>query len=78
MPPASSVTPSQTLQATCDGSNLIQLAFQHNHWAAVPLLIEAALPWPDGFQPPTWETAHDLKTQPLQCLEVSRRRNVYT
>jgi hypothetical protein len=80
MPSASSATASKTLQATPDGTSLIQLAFQHNHWAAVPLLIQAGAPWPQGFHPPTWAAAHDLKTHstPLQCLEVSVHQDLYT
>jgi hypothetical protein len=43
------------------GASLIQLAFQHNHWAAVPLLIQAGAPWPDSFQPPAKTAAYSLK-----------------
>jgi hypothetical protein len=68
MPPASSAAASQLLQATPDGTNLIQLAFQHNHWDAVPLLIQAGVPWPKQFQPPTMDAGPSL------CkLEVSER-----
>jgi hypothetical protein len=55
--------------------NLTQSAFQHNHWAAVPLLIQAGVPWPEGLQP-LWKVdgsqqrTNVVTAHGLACLEV--------
>jgi hypothetical protein len=51
---------------TQDLSSSIRAALQHNHWAAVSLLIQAGASWPQNWQPPTWKVPNK---------QMRRRRN---
>jgi hypothetical protein len=75
---ANPATGSLLLQNTSDTANLIQSAFQHNHWAAVPLLVMAGAPWPQSFQPLSWRPAQSPNTPLLRRLEVSNDCSIYT
>jgi hypothetical protein len=70
---------SEAMDPSASTPNLIQLALQHDHWSAVPLLIEAGVPWPDYIQP-SWDLDNsqcrklDMTAHGLVCLEVGFRK----
>jgi hypothetical protein len=72
----SSTSIGRSLEPSPGTPSLIELALQHNHWAAVPLLIEAGVPWPQGFQPSPWDVQssqrhkQDSNAQYWFCMEV--------